>query len=89
MKGYETAFDICDKLSTDEIIKENNILIYPGGWKADFFNIIIKDFEEYDDNVKYACQKVKKSIEDYEGWTFIKEAYDEKTNQIEIHSKHM
>ena len=74
MKGYETAFDICDKLSTDEIIKENNILIYPGGWKADFFNIIIKDFEEYDDNVKYACQKVKKSIEDYEGWTFIKEA---------------
>lgn len=89
MKGYETAFEICDKVNTDERIKENNLLVYPGGWKEDFFDIIIKDFDEYDDNVKYVCEKVKEAIGEYDDWTFIKESYDEKTNQVEIHSKRM
>ena len=89
MKGYETAFEICEKVNTDDKIKEKNLLIYPGGWREDFFSIIIKDFEEYDDDVKYACEKVKEALEDYEEWTFIKEAYDDKFNQVEIHSKSM
>ena len=52
MKGYETAFEICEKVNTDDKIKEKNLLIYPGGWREDFFSIIIKDFEEYDDDVR-------------------------------------
>ena len=89
MKGYETAFEVCEKVNKDDKIKENNLLIYAGGWKEDFFNIIIKDFDEYDDNVKYACDKIKETLKDYEDWTFIKEFYDENANLVEIHYKHM
>lgn len=84
MKGYETAFDICEKVNEDEKIQENKLLIYASSWREDFLSITIKDFEEYDDNVKYACEKVKEQLLNYDDWKLIKEEFDEKTRQVEI-----
>lgn len=84
MKGYETAFDICEKVNEDEKIQENKLLIYASSWREDFLSITIKDFEEYDDNVKYACEKVKEQLLNYDNWKLIKEEFDEKTRQVEI-----
>ncbi|RAP54632.1 MAG: hypothetical protein BZ137_01110 [Methanosphaera sp. rholeuAM130] len=89
MKGYETAFDICKIVNKDDKIRENELLIYPGGWKNDFFSIFIKNFEEYDENVKYACDKIKEVIDQCDEWTFIKDSYDDRVNQVEVHAKRM
>ena len=87
MKGYETAFDICKIVNKDDKIKEYDLLVYPGGWRDDFFSIIIKNFYDYDDNVRYATELVKNMVEEYDDWTFTKDFYDEKLNLVEVQAK--
>jgi len=87
MKGYETAFDICEKVNEDEKIKDEKLLIYPGGWRDDFLSIIIKDFDEYNDTVDYAIAKVKKELDGDENWYYLKDEYDESSNQVLIQYK--
>lgn len=88
MKGYETAFDICEKVNKDLKVTEEQLLIYAGGWREDFFSIIIKDFQEYNDTVKYAIEKVKQLAEKTKQWDYIKDEYDESTKQVEIQYEH-
>lgn len=84
MKGYQTAFDICEEINKDQKVIDNNYLIYPGGWREDFFTIIIKRFDNYDDDVKYALNLIKEALKDNEEWTYIKDFYDGNENFVEI-----
>lgn len=87
MKGYETAFDICEKVNEDERIKDENLLIYAGGWREDFLSIIIKDFDEYNDTVEYATEQVKQLLDKEDDWYYLKDEYDNDSNQVIIQYK--
>lgn len=84
MKGYDVAFNICKKINEDEEVINENVLIYPSGWRDDFYCISIKNISESTD-VESISDKIKQIASGYDGWTFLKEEFDESLLIKEIH----